>query len=337
MANKRMIASDIFDDEFFAALDHFERLIWIGLFAVVADDQGRMLDSPALIRSKVFPYDEQVTVEQVEAALVKMNGQLTRYEADGKKLIQMVNWWKYQAPSWATPSKYPAPPLWTDRIKCHAAGNKIITKDWDKAGGYLEGERPGKLEGFQFYQPEGYEDVPSPLPSELPSPLPSEQGSWVHSEEGSDLPSGIEEGESKSKGKRRMREGEVEVVQSRRSRAKTSTSASTIPKGKKFTPEHYPMIHPLARAFENASGMPAELPLFERAEEAFMAMHRAGVKPEDITQAVQELRAKQYVIIGAASVVTAAIACMGKRKKVPDERAQSAERSSKYAVAGVNS
>jgi len=137
MSNRRMIASDIFEDEFFASLNYFERLLWIGLFTLMADDQGRMLDNPALMRSKIFPYDEQITVEQVSDALHKMNGQICRYRKDDKNLIQLVNWWRYQSPSWASASKYPAPEDWIDRMKYHAAGNKIISTNWDRQGGFI--------------------------------------------------------------------------------------------------------------------------------------------------------------------------------------------------------
>jgi len=41
MGNRRMISADIFEDEFTGQLNYFERLLWIGLFATVADDQGR--------------------------------------------------------------------------------------------------------------------------------------------------------------------------------------------------------------------------------------------------------------------------------------------------------
>jgi hypothetical protein len=135
-----MIASDIFEDEFIGDLNYFERLLWIGIITSVADDQGRLMDNPALIRSKVFLFDT-VKDSEVETALNKiyLAGKIARYVDGNKSLIQIVNWWKYQTPSWASQSKYKPPKGWTDRAKYHGTGNKIVTVNWDKDGGYVAG------------------------------------------------------------------------------------------------------------------------------------------------------------------------------------------------------
>ena len=139
MASRRMIASDIFEDEFVGNLSYFERLLWIGMITSVADDQGRLMDNPALIRAKVFLFDN-VSDKEVEAALHKLNvaNKIVRYVDGTKKLIQIIKWWKYQSPSWANPSKHIAPKGWIDRAKYHAQGNKILTFNWDKDGGYVD-------------------------------------------------------------------------------------------------------------------------------------------------------------------------------------------------------
>src|SRR5512133_168139 len=137
MANRSMIASDIWRDEFIGTLDLFGRVLWVGLIVTCADDQGRVLNNPRLIRSDIFPLDEVATKEiEDTVSLCGAAGKITRYEAEGKSLIQVVNWWEYQTPSWASPSKYPAPAGWIDREKYHAAGNKIETRNWERDGGY---------------------------------------------------------------------------------------------------------------------------------------------------------------------------------------------------------
>lgn len=140
MASRRMIASDIFEDEFIGDLTYFDRLLWIGIITSVADDQGRLMDNPALIRAKVFLFDS-VKDSEVESALSKINiaGKIERYVDGNKSLIQIVNWWKYQTPSWASQSKYKAPKGWIDRAKYHGTGNKIVTVNWDNDGGYVAG------------------------------------------------------------------------------------------------------------------------------------------------------------------------------------------------------
>ena len=154
MANRRMIDADLFEDEFVSSLDFFGRFLWIGLFASVADDQGRCLDNPAIIRARVFPFDHAVDDALVEAALNQMAkaGKILRYQNGNKRLVQIVKWWTYQNPSWASESKHAAPEGWIDRVKYHSKGNRIITENWEAAGGF---------------------------DSQLPSTLPSELGSGI--------------------------------------------------------------------------------------------------------------------------------------------------------------
>jgi hypothetical protein len=96
MSERRAIATNIWDDEFVGSLNHFERLLWIGLFTS-ADDQGRLVHNPLLILRKVFLYDEDITADQVGAAIEKFGqagaGKVFIYEVKGKKLLQLVNWW----------------------------------------------------------------------------------------------------------------------------------------------------------------------------------------------------------------------------------------------------
>jgi len=138
MANRRMINSDMFEDEHFITFDDVTRLVWIGLITKCADDQGRLQDNVLLIKAQLFPADKKTTakIEQSLEVLVK-SGMLTRYEKEGKNLIQINNWWKHQTPSWASPSNYPAPECWVDRVKVHAKGGAIQSLNWDQKGGYV--------------------------------------------------------------------------------------------------------------------------------------------------------------------------------------------------------
>ncbi len=141
MANKRMIASDIWRDDFVCSLDYFQRLLWIGMVVTCADDQGRLQDRAGFIASDVFP-GEMLSYETIEDALshFQHEGKIVRY-LDGKvRLIQIVNWWGYQSPAWAMPSKYLPPDGWVDRVKMHTKDNKVHTMNWEEKGGYKEGE-----------------------------------------------------------------------------------------------------------------------------------------------------------------------------------------------------
>ena len=155
----RTLAPETFSDEFVGNLNHVERLLWIGMITIVADDQGRMQDNSALIRNLIFPYDDPVDVSRktVEAGLEKFEhvGKIHRYAAgangSGKKLIQISNWWRYQkSASWMAASIYPSPDGWVDRCRYHGKERIITMTNWDQPGGFL----------------------PSALLSQLPTPLP---------------------------------------------------------------------------------------------------------------------------------------------------------------------
>ena len=137
MSNRRMIYSDTFEDEFIGFVERDMRLLWIGLIVAVADDQGRMLDNATLIRSKVFPYDKDISDEQINVWLdvLAERGKIVRY-GNGIRVMQIVKWWDYQSPSWAAESKYPPPKDWTDRVKVNIGQRKVKMQNWKLDGGF---------------------------------------------------------------------------------------------------------------------------------------------------------------------------------------------------------
>lgn len=137
MATKRMISSDIWEDDFFTALKMAERLIWIGVITACADDQGRLQDNANLINSKLFPMDDadKTVMEHAINKFVRA-GRLYRYTVNGKKLLQVTNWWKHQTPRWAGKSNYPPPEGWIDRTRFHSTGRKIVETSWNTKGGF---------------------------------------------------------------------------------------------------------------------------------------------------------------------------------------------------------
>lgn len=136
-AEKRMIHSQLFEDDYMGSLPLQDRYLWIGIICTCADDQGRLANIPAVIRSKVFPYDD-IRLADIAAALDKFaaDGKLRAYVASGRPLLQVVNWWRYQQPAWAEPSAYPAPDGWMDRVRCNMRGGGQKSENWDQPGGY---------------------------------------------------------------------------------------------------------------------------------------------------------------------------------------------------------
>lgn len=157
MTSRRMVDPAIWQSEDFAGFTFRQRVLFIGLFSN-ADDQGRMLAHPNLVRSKVFPYDD-IPIAEIETDLAAIRDVqcIELYSVSGKATLQLLNWWTYQAPQWAYPSKYDPPPDWTDRLR-YRKDRAIITKNWETPGGKAVADGVAK-------------PLPKALPKESPEPI----------------------------------------------------------------------------------------------------------------------------------------------------------------------
>ena len=95
MARARNIKPAFFTNEVLASMSYQTQLFFIGLWTL-ADREGRMEDRPLRIKAALFPYGRA----DVEAMLNQLQDEkfLTRYELDGNKYIQIINFVKHQAP-----------------------------------------------------------------------------------------------------------------------------------------------------------------------------------------------------------------------------------------------
>jgi len=113
MARRRMIDPKFWASEKVGKLTFRQRLFLIGLFSN-ADDEGRLIGAPTLLRSTIFPYDD-IPIEEIEKDLAALErtkdrpGSLVRYEIDGSKFIALTNWKKYQTINRPQKSLLPEP------------------------------------------------------------------------------------------------------------------------------------------------------------------------------------------------------------------------------------
>ncbi|MDQ3540096.1 MAG: HNH endonuclease [Chloroflexota bacterium] len=109
MARARNIKPGFFANEVLVELEMATRLLFVGLWTV-ADREGRMEDRPKRIRADLFPYEMHLDVDQMLNDL-RSAGFLIRYDVDGARFIQVVNFSKHQNPhARETPSIIPPPP-----------------------------------------------------------------------------------------------------------------------------------------------------------------------------------------------------------------------------------
>jgi hypothetical protein len=107
MPRARNIKPGFFKNEELVEIPFEYRLLFVGLW-MLADRAGRMEDRPKRIKMEVFPADEV----DIDAGLnvLQARGFLIRYEVNGGRYIQVLNFEKHQSPHVKeSPSLLPAP------------------------------------------------------------------------------------------------------------------------------------------------------------------------------------------------------------------------------------
>jgi hypothetical protein len=95
MARARNIKPGFFRNADLVELSFEARLLFIGLWTI-ADREGRLEDRPKQIKMELFPADN-LDCDSILNDLAEI-GMITRYEHDGKRFLQVVNFLKHQNP-----------------------------------------------------------------------------------------------------------------------------------------------------------------------------------------------------------------------------------------------
>ena len=105
----RIIKESICTSDTIDQMTWFEECFWHRLI-VNCDDYGRFDARPAVLKSRLFPLKERITLKDVESALTKLAGIgcVVLYEYDGKPYLYLPTWEVHQTIR-AKKSKYPAP------------------------------------------------------------------------------------------------------------------------------------------------------------------------------------------------------------------------------------
>jgi len=109
MTLNRFIHSEMFTSEDFTALSPHARILWIGLFGCIADDEGRGKAGPGYLKSSIFPADS-FKPSQVAGWLgeISARGMIQLYrDSEGRDLFQIPSWQTWQRPKYTKSSKFP--------------------------------------------------------------------------------------------------------------------------------------------------------------------------------------------------------------------------------------
>jgi hypothetical protein len=107
----RSIKADLCDDEILGSCSRDARFLFVALITRV-DDHGRFRANPSLLRSRIYPYDDDVTGAMVSAWLAELadKDRVRLYEADGQQYLVIPRWPKHQRIDNAARSEIPPPP-----------------------------------------------------------------------------------------------------------------------------------------------------------------------------------------------------------------------------------
>lgn len=106
----RTIKPEFWSSPDVAALTYPARLTFIGLWNY-ADDEGRGVRDARLVKSAVWPLDDEMTASEIEQHLQSMEarGMLASYTVGSRHYFEIPSWFDHQAISKPTESKIPEP------------------------------------------------------------------------------------------------------------------------------------------------------------------------------------------------------------------------------------
>lgn len=119
----RTIRPEFYQSESVGSMMWKARLVFINLWSYV-EDNGVNLDNPRLFRGQCMPYDDSV-LDDIEDAFAELEqcGSIIRYERDGKRLLFVPGFEKWQNIQRPGTCHYLPPDGWDKR------GRKIIPDD----------------------------------------------------------------------------------------------------------------------------------------------------------------------------------------------------------------
>lgn len=119
----RIIKDTICTSDSIASLSDFQEAFFYRLI-VNCDDYGRMDARPAILKARLYPLRERLTLKDIQSALRALAdvGCVEVYEVDGKPYLRLPSWEVHQQIR-AKKSRFPAPDvicnqLISDDIKC---------------------------------------------------------------------------------------------------------------------------------------------------------------------------------------------------------------------------
>jgi hypothetical protein len=122
MARNRLIKKEFFRDEKVGSLPLGARLLFVSMW-IQADDSGNALADPRLMRAEAFPFDNEISVANVEewTVLLEKLGMVRRYEVSEQRYLNICKFKKHQVIN--RPSAFRHPRMSTPKLLSESSGS----------------------------------------------------------------------------------------------------------------------------------------------------------------------------------------------------------------------
>jgi len=151
------------------------RLHYIGLWNY-ADDEGRGIDEPRLLKGELWPMDNAITPKKIEdfMASLQASGRILRYTSEGgDALFQVRNWSQHQVINRPQPSLLPPPTGYDISVNEQGQLTDVSVNGHGTVTDLADGKgREGKRKGREGKG----EDLRAPRFSEFYDPYPRHSG-----------------------------------------------------------------------------------------------------------------------------------------------------------------
>jgi DnaD/phage-associated family protein len=167
MPTYRKLHTKILDSYDFSEMpDDFTRVFWL-LLIVVVDSEGRAIENPSWLRSKMFPLRSDIESQQIECTITWLQdrGLIVRYQVDGRAYFYLKNFKKYQTGTEKeAKSQLPGPPeeLQSNSRETPEAVEVAASASASDPASVTEPEEKREEEKTREVEP-----LPSPLPPNI--------------------------------------------------------------------------------------------------------------------------------------------------------------------------
>lgn len=113
MARIRSAKPEFWTDPKMCGMSRDIRFTFKGIWEVSADDRGRFMADPRIIKANVWPLDDDITLNKLRKWLKVLadSGRIVLYRVEGIEYGYLVNWLKHQKIAHPTESRLPDPPV----------------------------------------------------------------------------------------------------------------------------------------------------------------------------------------------------------------------------------